>query len=52
MPSNIGDEPRFYYSYVNYVGPSTYKGFRGTDCESPALVSEAIAELKEVYPIS
>jgi predicted esterase len=52
MPSNIGDDPRFNYSYVNYVGHSTYKGFPGTDRESPALVSEAIAELKEVYPIS
>ncbi len=51
-PSNVGDDPRFNYSYVNYVGRSTYKGFPGTDRESPALVSEAMAELKEVYPIS
>ena len=51
-PSNIGDDPRFNYSYVNYVGRSTFKGFPGTDRESPALVSEAMAELKEVYPIS
>jgi predicted esterase len=52
MPSNLGDEPRFNYTYVNYVGRSTYKGFPGTDRESPALVNEAMAELKGVYPIS
>jgi predicted esterase len=51
-PSNLDDEPGFNYSYVNYMGRSTYKGFPGTDRESPALVSEAMAELKEVYPIS
>jgi predicted esterase len=51
-PSNIGDDPRFNYTYVNYVGRSTYKGHPGTDRESPALVSEAMAELKEIYPIS
>ena len=51
-PSNLADEPRFNYTYVNYVGRSTFKGFPGTDRESPALVSEAMAELKEIYPIS
>ncbi len=51
MPVRIGDDPRFNYSYVNYVGSSTYKGFPGTDRESPALVSQAMNELKEVYPI-
>ena len=51
-PSNLGDEPRFNYTYVNYVGRSTFKGYPGTDRESPALVSEAMAELKGVYPIS
>ena len=51
-PSNISDDPRFNYSYVNYVGRSTFKGFPGTDRESPALVSEAMAELKQIYPIS
>ncbi len=51
-PSSMGDEPQFNYTYVNYVGRSTYKGFPGTDRESPALVSEAMAELKGVYPIS
>jgi predicted esterase len=52
MPSDTGDDPRFNFSYVNYVGKSTYKGFPGTDRESPALVHEAMAELKEVYPIA
>ena len=51
-PSNISDDPRFNYSYVNYVGRSTFKGFPGTDRESPALVSDAMVELKQVYPIS
>jgi len=51
-PSSLGDEPQFNFSYANYVGRSTYKGFPGTDRESPALVSEAMAELKGVYPIS
>jgi predicted esterase len=50
-PSNTGDEPRFNYTYVNFVGRSTYGGFPGTDRESPALVSEAMKELKGVYPI-
>jgi predicted esterase len=50
-PSNTGDDPRFNYTYVNYVGKSTYKGFPGTDRESPALVAEAMSDLKGVYPI-
>ncbi len=50
-PSATGDEPRFNYSYVSYVGKSTFRGFPGTDRESPALVSEALAELTSVYPI-
>ncbi len=50
--SAIGDDPRFNFSYVNFVGRSTFKGFPGTDRESPVLVSEAMAELKTVYPIS
>ena len=52
MPSALGDDPRFNYSYVNYVGRSTFKGFPGTDRESPALVNSAMAELKKVYPIA
>jgi predicted esterase len=50
-PSALGDDPRFNYTYVNYVGKSTYKGFPGTDRESPALVNEAMLDLKEAYPI-
>ncbi len=50
-PSKLGDDPQFNYSYVNYVGRSTYKGFPGTDRESPVLVSEAMTELKKSYPI-
>jgi predicted esterase len=51
FPSRIKDDPRFNYTYVNFMGKSTYKGFPGTDRESPALVNEAMAELKSVYPI-
>jgi pimeloyl-ACP methyl ester carboxylesterase len=34
------------------VGRSTFKGFPGTDRESPALVAEALRELRGVYPVS
>jgi len=51
FPSQIDDGPRFNYTYVNFMGKSTYPGYPGTDRESPALVSEAMAELKSVYPI-
>lgn len=44
--------PAFNYTYVNYVGNSTYKGFPGTDRESPALVAEALTELRDVYPVA
>jgi predicted esterase len=51
-PSNLDtDHPTFNYSYVNYVGKSSFRGFPGTDRESPALVAEALEELKEVYPV-
>jgi predicted esterase len=50
-PSALGDDPRFNFTYVNYVGKSTFKGFPGTDRESPALVNQAMLDLKEAYPI-
>jgi predicted esterase len=50
-PSRITDDPAFNYTYVNYVGRSTFKGFPGTDRESPALVAEALADLTKAYPI-
>jgi predicted esterase len=50
-PSALGDDLRFNYTYVNYVGKSTFKGYPGTDRESPALVSQAMFDLKEAYPI-
>jgi predicted esterase len=50
--SNLSaDSPAFNYTYVNYVGRSTFRGFPGTDRESPALVREALDELKNAYPI-
>ena len=45
------DRPTFNYTYVNYVGRSTFRGFPGTDRESPALVREAMDDLKRVYPV-
>ncbi len=33
------------------MGRSTYGGFPGTDRESPALVREAMEDLKKAYPI-
>ena len=51
-PSDVGPDPRFNYTYINYVGRSTFKGFPGTDRESPAVVHEALDELKGVYPIA
>jgi predicted esterase len=50
--SNLAsDEPAFNYTYVNFMGRSTYQGYPGTDRESPALVREALEDLKGVYPI-
>lgn len=51
-PSAISDDPRFNYTYVNYVGRSTYQGFPGTDRESPSLVAEALDDLREAYPVA
>lgn len=50
-PSRITDDPAFNYTYVNYVGRSTFGGFPGTDRESPALVRDALMELSKTYPI-
>ena len=41
----------FNYSYVNFVGKSKFKGYPGTDRESPALVAELLTELKARLPI-
>jgi predicted esterase len=52
LPSNVAPENTgFNYTYVNYVGKSTFGGFPGTDRESPALVRESLTELKDVYPV-
>jgi predicted esterase len=51
VPSDLGEEPRFNYRYINFMGRSTYRGFPGTDRESPALVAEALDELRKFYPI-
>jgi predicted esterase len=51
-PSSVGDDPQFNYTYVSYVGRSTFKGYPGTDRESPALVAEALDDLRAAYPIA
>jgi predicted esterase len=43
--------PGYNYTYVNYAGKSKYRGFPGTDRESPALIPEVLAELKETLRI-
>jgi predicted esterase len=51
VPSDMGEEPRFNYTYINFMGRSTHQGYPGTDRESPALVAEALDELRKVYPV-
>ena len=46
------DNPSYNYTYVNFMGRSTYKGFPGTDRESPALVSEVLREIQQDVNIS
>ena len=43
------DDLRHNYTYQNWMGRSTYKGFPYTDRESPSLVMEMIDELDEKY---
>jgi predicted esterase len=40
-------QPTYNYTYVNFVGKSKYKGYPGSDRESPALVAEAVAEIRQ-----
>lgn len=40
------DDPRQNYTYVNFMGRSTYQGFPNTHRESPALVAELIGALQ------
>ncbi len=41
------DDLRFNYSYVNWMGRSTYQGYPFTDRESPYLVTNVIDELSD-----
>ena len=45
-------EGGFNYTYIDFAGRSKYGGFPGTDRQSPALVTEAITDLKDRIPIS
>lgn len=46
------ENPAYNYTYVNFAGKSKYKGYPGTDRESPALVAEVVQELKKSLKIS
>ena len=47
LDSSQADDPRQNYTYVNFMGKSTYEGYPHTDRESPALVAELIADLQQ-----
>ena len=40
------DPDSFGYTYVDFVGRSKYKGFPGSDRQSPALVAETLQQLR------
>ncbi len=46
------DNPACNYTYVDFVGRSKYKGYPGTDRESPGLVPEVIAEIRNDVKIT
>ena len=51
-PSNLSPEnPQFNFTYMNFMGKSKLGGYPGTDRESPALVREAMEDLKKAYPV-
>lgn len=41
------DDPRQNYTYANWMGRSTYKGYPFTDRESPSLVVETVRDLRK-----
>jgi predicted esterase len=43
------DDLRFNYTYVNWMGRSTYKGYPYTERESPKLVSDVVAQLSKKH---
>ncbi|MGI9519300.1 MAG: hypothetical protein ACR2NP_19775 [Pirellulaceae bacterium] len=49
VKSSDADNPRFNYTYVNWMGRSTYEGFPYTNRESPYLVMQVIDELDELH---
>src|SRR6185503_16076920 len=38
--------PAYNYTYVNFMGKSRYRGFPGSEKESPSLIAAVIEELK------
>lgn len=51
VKNSSDEDPAFNYTYVNFVGKSKFKGFPGTDRESPALVAEVLTELQKQLSI-
>ena len=47
LDSSAPGDPRQNYTYVNFMGKSTYEGYPNTDRESPALVAELIGDLQK-----
>jgi pimeloyl-ACP methyl ester carboxylesterase len=46
------NNPAFNYTYINFVGKgSTFKGYPGSEKESPALVTDALQEIKKQLPL-
>lgn len=44
---SAADDPRQNYTYVNFMGRSTYEGYPNTDRESPALVAELLRAVQQ-----
>jgi predicted esterase len=45
------DDLRHNYSYINWMGKSTFNGYPYTDRESPALIAEVIDELSKRHKL-
>jgi predicted esterase len=52
LPWSSEQDPKFSYWYLNYVGHSTVTNIRDSDRQDPALLAEAMDELRETYPVA
>lgn len=51
-PASEPGHAAFNYTYVNFVGKSRYKGYPGSDHESPALVAALLKDLRGRLPLT